>query len=357
MKVYFDPQIFLLQRYGGISKYFQNLIKSFVENPNLEIDPLFCSSPTENSQLISSLMNSDFGLSKNHFSKIAIMQLINSKDIPVFDLIHFTYYLPSRILYNKSLKSVSTIHDFIPESLYSKSNPNRYMHYAKLSYIKNSDGLIFVSEDSRAKFLNFYPSTPLSKNQVIHHGVSSGKTESLTKLENEKPYFLYVGSRSKYKNFEKLLKAFAKLPRSVNLLCFGGGAFTKNEIRLIRDLSLESVLHHAGSDDRYLDELYFSALAFVNPSLQEGFGMSNLEALSNGTIVLCSEIPIFKEILKNNAFYFNPHDTDSIYHQMFKVLNNPLNRFQRNMLIEHSKRFSWVKTATDTSDFYKSLFY
>ena len=356
MKVYFDPQIFLLQRYGGISKYFQNIIKSFVENPNLEIEPLFCASSNENSHLIASLMNSNFGISKNIFSKIATIKSINSKDVPIFDLIHFTFYLPSRFLYNKSIKSVSTVHDFIPEVLYSKLNPNRYMHYAKLSYIKNSNGVIFVSEASRAKFLALYPSMALSNNQVIHHGNSINESVSLTKLNYEKPYFFYVGGRGKYKNFENLLRAFAKLPKSVNLLCFGGGPFTKNENRLIRDLSLESVLRHVGSDGENLDKLYFSALAFVNPSFEEGFGMSNLEALSKGTVVLCSDIPVFNEILKENALYFDPRDIDSIHHQILKVLQNPPNSFQKNVLIDYAKKFSWDKAAKDTSNFYKSLF-
>ena len=355
MKVYFDPQIFLLQRYGGISIYFQNLTKAFVENPTLGVEPIFCSSSNLNSQFINSLVNSEIEICNKDLSKIAILRIINDKDIPTFDLIHFTYYLPSRFLYNSSIKSVSTIHDFIPEVLYPKFNPNRYMHYAKISYIKNSDGVIFVSEDSHNKFLQLYPFTPLPKNQVIHHGVTHNRISSFTSLKNAKPYFLYVGNRNKYKNFVNLLRAFIKVPKSVNLLCFGGGDFTENEKRLIRNFSLESSVQHVGSDDKILGQLYSSALAFINTSLEEGFGMSNLEALSNGTLVLCSNIPIFKEILKHSAIYFDPRNFESITEKILEVLNSPPNNFQKNSFVEYANRYSWLNTAEKVSSFYKSI--
>jgi glycosyltransferase involved in cell wall biosynthesis len=262
VKVYFDPQIFLLQRYGGISNYFQNLIGSFVKNPNLNVEPILSSSPKLNFHLISTLLNSTNEINKKDLSKIDIFKIINSRDIPHSDLIHFTYYLPSRFLFNNSMKSVSTIHDFIPEVLYSKFNPNRYMHYAKISYIKNSDGVIFVSDDSRTKFLQLYPSIHLPKNQIIHHGVTTYEEVISTKLKTGEPYFFYVGNRNKYKNFENLLRAFSKLPKSVQLFCFGGGAFTCHEKQLFQDLSLESVIHHVGSDTRNLNQLYSSSLAF-----------------------------------------------------------------------------------------------
>jgi len=356
VKVYFDPQIFLLQQYGGISNYFQNLIGSFVENPNLNVEPILSSSPKLNFHLISALRNSPNEINKKNFSKIDIVKIINSRDIPHTDLIHFTYYLPSRLLFSNSMKSVSTIHDFIPEVLYSKFNPNRYMHYAKISYIKNSDGVIFVSDDSRTKFLRLYPSIGLPKNQVIHHGVTNYDEAISTKLKKGKPYFFYVGNRNKYKNFENLLRAFSKLPKSVQLFCFGGGAFTNHEKRLIQELSLESVLHHVGSDTRNLSQLYSSALAFINTSLEEGFGMSNLEALSNGTLVLCSNISVFNEILKNNAIYFDPQNIDSIYQQILSVLHNPPNLIKKNSFTNYAKNFSWDKTAKLTSAFYESLF-
>jgi glycosyltransferase involved in cell wall biosynthesis len=84
--------------------------------------------------------------------------------------------------------------------------------------------------------------------------------------------------------------------------------------------------------------------------------MSNLEALSNGTLVLCSNISVFNEILKNNAIYFDPQNIDSIYHQILSVLHNPPNLIKKNSFTNYAKSFSWNKTAKFTSMFYESLF-
>jgi glycosyltransferase involved in cell wall biosynthesis len=283
--------------------------------------------------------------------------MINNKNLPSFDLMHFTYYLPSRFIYHKTFKSVSTIHDFTPETLYSKFDLNRYMHYAKLSYIKHSSGLIFVSNHTRNLVSKIYPSIILPKNKVIHHGVSPQSNVKTSTVDNEVPFFFYVGNRNGYKNFNQLLLAFAKFSKKhlVFLLCFGGGQFTKEENVLISRLNLNSFVKHVGSDEKDLEKYFGSALAFINPSVEEGFGMTNLEALSCGTAVLCSDISIFREILSDKSYYFNPQNTESIYLQMLRIFQNPLSDHKKRELVNFSNKYNWITAARKTSSFYESL--
>ena len=74
----------------------------------------------------------------------------------------------------------------------------------------------------------------------------------------------------------------------------------------------DSVIFFGPANDQQLSNLYTHATAFVFPSLMEGFGLPALEALSFACPVICSDIPIFHEILGDNATYFNPTDPDDL---------------------------------------------
>jgi glycosyltransferase involved in cell wall biosynthesis len=58
--------------------------------------------------------------------------------------------------------------------------------------------------------------------------------------------------------------------------------------------------------------LYENAIALINPSIYEGFGIPNLEAIACKTLVFCSNIPVFKEIYKDSVCYFELNDNQSL---------------------------------------------
>jgi glycosyltransferase involved in cell wall biosynthesis len=93
----------------------------------------------------------------------------------------------------------------------------------------------------------------------------------------------------------------------------------------------------------------------VNPSTEEGFGFTNLEAFSYGCPVICSDISIFHEILGDLAIYFDPNSNATLTSRLqdFIVANNSIDR---NALISHADSFSWTKCAEDTSNFYHKVF-
>jgi len=108
--------------------------------------------------------------------------------------------------------------------------------------------------------------------------------------------------------------------------------------------------------DEELGALYLNSRAFVFPSLSEGFGLPGLEAMSVGTLVLASDIPVLKEIYKDSAAYFNPYDYTSMEKAMEDALAlEPSVRKERiEKAREFAKRYSWDKMARETIKVYES---
>jgi glycosyltransferase involved in cell wall biosynthesis len=183
--------------------------------------------------------------------------------------------------------------------------------------------------------------------------ISTGDTKS-------KPYLLYVGHRGGYKNFEGFLRAYASslwLSDNFNVVCFGGGIFSRDEVALIKSLrlSMNHVIQVNGGDNK-LASVYRDAALFVYPSLYEGFGIPPLEAMSLGCPVACSNTSSIPEVAGDAAEYFDPYDLDSMRTAMELVLSSEV---RLNELIKLGKfrcaRFSWDRCAKETLSVYKGL--
>ncbi len=330
-----------------------------MSNPALNIQPVIEFNDKTNIHLKNtlSLYGKEFESNNLAFAKKDDFSFISSPTIPDVDLIHFTYYLPSKFLKSKYVKKVSTIHDFIPESHYSFYSPYRYSHFLKSKYIRKSDGLIFVSSHTRSLAELRFKNLNSKNSAVIHHGVNNSKFSSLAPRFLDKNYFLYVGKRDAYKNFLFLIRAFSKFVNTsdVYLVCFGGPTQSNAESRMIKKYKLENRVIFVSDKFANINYLYQNAIAFINPSRDEGFGMTNLEALSNKCPVLCSDIPVFREVLSNCGIYFDPFSENSLLEKMHKLELDNLKMEDRASYQTNCPDYSWFTTAKKTADFYKSL--
>ena len=108
------------------------------------------------------------------------------------------------------------------------------------------------------------------------------------------------------------------------------------------------------SDD-YLVELYNCALAFVFPSLYEGFGIPLLEAMACGCPIVASRIPTSIEVAGEVPFYFDPTDIDSLLSALDDVYQQDNVSQKVSAGLEHIKKYSWDKTAQETIAVYQNL--
>lgn len=165
-------------------------------------------------------------------------------------------------------------------------------------------------------------------------------------------YFLYVGNAYPHKNLIRLISAVNLL--KVNLyIASSRDVFTK---RLEKNRSKYVKLLGFVPDNK-LSDLYKNSIAFIFPSLSEGFGLPGIEAIESGTLVLASDIPVFREIYENHALYFDPLNIHSIAEAMKKVIT--INPNQRKKIIfeakEFIKKYSWQKMARETLSVYENL--
>lgn len=363
MKILFDHQIFSIQKYGGISKYFCELMKHI---------------PTEITYKLPIILSDNQHLKDDHsiFRKINIpipdrefkgkrfikkkiyrfnkaksnFSLRNDK----YDLFHPTFYDP---YFFKNLKSpyVITVHDLIDfkfAELY-KHNP-RSEQMGQI--IQKAKRIISISDHTKNDLIDIFKINP-DKIDVIHHGFNP---PLISNMENSfGRYILFVGSRWGYKNFSTFINAVSDILRdddTLNLVCVGA-PFNKMELEDLTTLKILEKTTVLGVDEDQLNGLYSNALAFVYPTLYEGFGMPILEAFANNCPVCLSNSSSLPEVAEKGGVYFDPKDPDSIRKAIKDVIYNP--KFSREMAEAGRIRlrdFSWEKSAQQTSDsYYKAL--
>lgn len=169
-----------------------------------------------------------------------------------------------------------------------------------------------------------------------------------------------MGARQSYKNFPETLKAFAKFcgnRKNVKLVCTGPD-FDQNEIEMVRALGLKDNVLHYFATNKELENLYANAIAFVYPSLYEGFGMPILEAYSYGCPVLVNNKSCFPEIAGGAAIYFEADSEFSNMELAFEKIWD-MSKEDRNNLINEGycrlQMFSWDRAAKQLENVYRCI--
>jgi glycosyltransferase involved in cell wall biosynthesis len=368
MKVFFDHQIFSMQKYGGASKYFSELLKNipfeywtssllFSENEYIKGMPEF--------SCVMSL------LKQNLRGKYYLMDILNrpfsiSKILlGSFDILHqthFTPYYPSNFLRKRKL--VMTMHDMNHTKfrhLYPKSriyDANRIQEEQK-ALINKSDAVVAVSRSTKDDLINLW-NIEADKIKVIYHGIEINESmiEDLSNFSISYPYVLFVGARNGFKNFSTFLRAFMQISDKypdLNIVCTGM-PFTKEELIDFDQLRIKKKVHHISASEQEMHYLYSKAEFFIYPSLSEGFGMPILEAMACDCPVVLSNSSCFPEIAGDAGIYFDPENADDIAYKMERTLNDTQLKLQISHLAKQRVTgFSWKKTASEHLDLYKHL--
>ena len=356
MRVRFDDQIFTMQRRGGISRYFVELIREFDEDPKLGVEPQPGWRWTRNAHAL------EAGLGKRlpvpGGSRGRVLRLANRAigiRQPDADITHHTYYRAG-YLRRRSTPTVVTVYDMTPEifpELFPKGNP----HGRKREFVDRASLVLCISESTRRDLLHLYGSIG-SPTIVTYLGVGDRFAEGARRPSwCPERYLLFLGSRDGYKDFRVALEAFAGIAlieRAMTLLAVGGGAFTADESALISRWGLrDQVVQHDASDDD-LPGVFGAASAFVFPSRYEGFGLPTLEAMACGTPVVLADSSSHPEVGGDAALYFPPGDASVLGAQLTRLLfDDALHRDLSEKGIAQAGRFTWHRTAATTADAYR----
>jgi glycosyltransferase involved in cell wall biosynthesis len=368
IKIFYDYQIFAWQKYGGISRYIYELAIRLFESDDLDLKILagfFVNQYLKHTQpglaigtLVPKLPKTGnlIRIFDRNFSRLWF-------GISQPQIVHETFYDKESVT-PKSAKTVLTVYDFTDE----KFSPGNPIIAAKTAAIKRADHLICISENTRKDLLERFDIEP-SMVSVIYLasslkdiGNASNSEEQSIEGNNQvdSPYILYVGDRSGYKNFNRLLEAYGKSPSLVKdfkLICFGSLPLSDRDFALMQSLGIpEGRVTWMTGDDTTLATFYKRAAALAYPSLYEGFGFPPLEALSMGCPVICSNTSSMPEVSGDAAEYFDPYTVESITAALEKVLYSATRveqLVQRGN--ERAKLFSWDEIAEQTKQVYLSL--
>ena len=118
-------------------------------------------------------------------------------------------------------------------------------------------------------------------------------------------------------------------------------------------LNLQPIITTGFVDEEELPVAYSGALAYIIPSLSEGFGLPPLEAMACGTPVLSSKVSAMPEILGDATLYFDPYKVDDIAKKIEMIVTDEKLRSKyANRGLEHVKKYDWSETARKTLDVY-----
>lgn len=245
-------------------------------------------------------------------------------------------------------KTICTIHDIsylIHPKWFSKSYYFLYKWLTPIS-AKRALKIITVSEFSKNEIVTRL-NIPADKIEVIYNAVTNKVIPNQESQIEKQNYILSVSSLEPRKNFKRLIQAFSLIDNEdYKLLIVGKKNRIFNRVDFAALEQNRSIVFTGYVTDEELAQYYSKASVFVSPSLYEGFGIPNLEAMTNACPVVASDIPPHREVCGDVAIYFNPYDVEDIAKAITKVMEDK--ELQNRMVLkgkEQVKLFSWDKSA------------
>jgi glycosyltransferase involved in cell wall biosynthesis len=250
---------------------------------------------------------------------------------------------------NAAAKVICVVHDLLPLTDLKLSDVATRLFLSRLiTSLQQADELAFVSNYSMNRFRELLPQFAYLPARVVYPRTRFDATQVVpigapVAARAARPTFVVIVSAEPRKNLNAVVRAFRKLPQAdLVVIGYAGGA---------------PAMRNAPPNVRfsgYVEEYEKAALiaeshGLIMPSLAEGFGVPIIEALAANTPVLCSDIPVFREVAGELADYFDPFSTESICASVMRVIarQDEWRRKIREQRTELVERFGHQTQARD----------
>ena len=287
------------------------------------------------------------------------------------DITHFFNYIVPPFVHGKK---VVTVHDMVyksfPDTVRGRT---KYMLDIGLKRsMKRADLIVTDSEFSKKEIIKYFPQHE-SRIRVVPCGVDLERfhpcddperiPEVKKSLEIEGDYFLYVGTIEPRKNLERLITAYAAFVKKVGssspklVLAGGKGWLDQGIYSRVEKLGMkENVIFTKYVPSEDMNPIMCGALAFVFPSLYEGFGMPPLEAMACGVPVLSSGEASLPEVTGDCAVICDAYDTKSIAEGMYRLYSSEeLRKELSRKGLQRAQGFTWKRSAEMLMEVYREL--
>ncbi|RTY83742.1 glycosyltransferase family 1 protein [Flavobacterium sp. ZB4P23] len=356
MNVIIDLIAFSLQKSGGVSVYWYEIINRMLIQSDSE--HLFIEENGKKENIFrkelkiqeNHFINEKTKLS-NYFSRYREINLkISNKDF----IFHSTYYrtLTKVVKKRNNVKEVVTVHDFTYE--YFSKGLKKWVHcYQKKKAINAADVVICISENTKKDLLYFYPQFSSKEIRVVYNGVSLDyfKIPELIRENNNSSFFLFVGSRAKYKNFDFTVKALAQT-KDFSLKIVGGD-LNDSEILMLNELIPDRWELHINIENKELNVLYNTAFALLYPSSYEGFGIPLLEAMKAGCPFIAYNNSSIPEVAGNAGVLIDQLKISLFNEAVLHIEKNRIAIIKKGF--DQVGNFSWEKCYQETLQVYLDL--
>jgi glycosyltransferase involved in cell wall biosynthesis len=259
---------------------------------------------------------------------------------------------PHAVPLSGAFATVAILYDVVPLVMPSVYLTGRmaglpdWLYRHRLARLRRSTAQIAISETTRADAVRL-ACFDADRMSVVPLGVDRqvfcprDPAEARAHLGTTRPYLLFVGANDARKNLPALLDAYAALNSpGVDLVVVGSDGPRQQGVRWLGQVR-----------ESDLPWLYAGAMAFVFPSLYEGFGLPILEAMASGTPVITSRVSAIPEVAGEAALYFDDHKETGLRRSIERVISDPQLRARlRAQGIQRAERYSWTRTAEGVLD-------
>ncbi len=365
MLVNFSGEVFAIQPYGGISRYFVEMALALSKLSDVKVRfraPIYSNRYLYDHRKAFNhrgLFNPfphrvAFNLSESiagYFDRVSKPQKNQ--------ILHESYF-GFELLERTVGKKTATFYDMI----YERFKPNRELTNYKQRTVDACQHCIAISESTKSDMVELMNVAP-EKITVIHLAATYYEPLQSSRLKrlfsrDTRPYILWVGPRSWYKNFDRFAAAYASSSAtrdSIRIVLAGGPKIKPKERETWKELGVNpDVISHIAPTDRELAWLYENAFFLAYTTLYEGFGIPPLEAMMHGCPVVAGNVGSVPEVVGDAAFSIDPMQVDSIANGIDKIIDSKSLRVDlANRGRQRASKFSWEKCASETLAVYNCL--
>ena len=375
MKILIDCRFWGLE-HAGLGRYVSNLVKNIItlDKKNKYVLLITEEKKKEISSLLPKVKVEVVPINARHYSfKEQIVVPLVLKNLK-YDLLHTPHFnVPILTAFKRSL--VLTIHDLIKDESRGLETTTRHPMVYFIKYLgykvtmwqalQKAAKIIIPSKWVKKEVIKRYGVSE-DKLRVVYEGANdkftgmakgqNKKSKILKKYKIQKPYFIYVGSAYPHKNLRNLIFAIKLINSSINLVIVcSRDVFLQRFKKQIIQANVDKYINLVGFiPDDDLKILYQNAVAFITPSLMEGFGLPGIEAMASGCPVIASKKAALPEIYGQAAHYFNPENLDEIRDKMVEILKLSVNKRRKIIQkgIKQARKYSWQRCARETLKIY-----
>ncbi len=270
------------------------------------------------------------------------------------------------------VKRITTVHDFYYEFLMENHPPETIRFYERIEKLyfsmvtrvcfKKSRAIIAVSNATRQEACRRYPKSK-DRIRAVHHGAPR-VSQRATHLPNQfnilcvAKFMEHKGQHLLIDAFEKLLKDAPDLVGGVHLTLRGfqndGDYYRTIKKRIAESRCFECMKIIPFSPADSLETIYKDADLVVLLSSYEGFGLPVLEAQGAGLPVLCSDIPVLREVGGEGAVYVDRENQNAVVNALHHLISDAeYYAMISERAVANIQNFSWDEAASQTLDIYR----